>query len=65
MTEPDDDVMAQTWCCLTCSTRLRFGELRLQGGAVRCPRCESVALHPAGGETVALDDYVGPVGTLN
>ena len=56
MSEREDDVMAQTWCCLTCSSRLRFGELRLAGGAVRCPRCESVALHPAGGETVALDE---------
>ncbi|CAA2104542.1 hypothetical protein ASF27_12220 [Methylobacterium sp. Leaf102] len=64
MTE-SDEVMQQTWCCLTCSAKFRWGEVRMAAGGLHCPRCDAVSLHPAGGEVRVLDGYDGEIGTLN
>jgi hypothetical protein len=60
-----DDVMAETWCCLTCSSTFRFGQIRMADGRLHCSRCESLELHPATGETIEVAEYRRPVGTLN
>lgn len=66
VTETQDDVMAQTWACLTCSSKFRFGQIRMRGGCLACPHCDDgEGLRPAGGEVHELDEYHGPVGTLN
>lgn len=62
--EPEDDVMQQTWCCLTCSATFRFGQIRMKGGALHCPKCDAGTIHPAGGETVEIDQYEGEIGPL-
>ena len=60
----EDDVMAHTWCCLTCSSQFRFGEIKLRLG-LHCPRCDGEDLHPAGDEVVELQGYEGPIGILS
>lgn len=62
---PDKDVMQQRWCCLTCSSTFRFGQIRMQAGGLHCPKCDALAIHPATGETVELERYDGEIGTLN
>lgn len=59
-----EDVMEQAWCCLTCSSRVRFGEL-LASDTLRCPKCHSPDLHPADGATVTAPEYNGVIGTRN
>lgn len=64
MTEPDPtDVMQQTWCCLACSSRFRFGQLRLHDGGLHCPRCDALAIHPADGKVEEIGEYRGEIGT--
>lgn len=66
MTAADEpDVMQQPWCCLECNATFRWGKIRMLRGALRCPKCESVKLHPADGTTHELDSYQGEIGTLN
>lgn len=62
---PEPDVMAQTWCCLTCNATFRFGLIRMANGGLHCPRCDGGELHPAGGEVVEVPGYAGPIGPLN
>lgn len=66
VTETQDDVMAQTWACLTCNTTFRFGQIRMRRGALGCPNCDDAdGLQLADGRSFAVDEYHGPVGTLN
>lgn len=61
----DRDVMKQLWCCLTCSETFRFGQIRMRGGSLHCPLCDSDSLHPADGSMIELDSYEGEIDTLN
>ena len=62
MTGPCDE----PWCCLTCFSKFRFGELRTlpKSGLVHCPVCSSAYVHPAGKEQRELAEYHGDRGTL-
>jgi Zn finger protein HypA/HybF involved in hydrogenase expression len=59
------DVLQERWCCLTCSSTFRCGQLIMRERGLHCPKCDSVDVHPATGETVELNCYAGEVGTLN
>jgi hypothetical protein len=65
MSGEPNDVMQQTWCCLACNTTFRFGRIRMKGGGLHCPECDSGNLHPADGEQHETDAYHGEIGTLN
>ncbi len=64
-----DDVMDQPWCCLTCSGRFRFGQLKTKGDGhsavgLYCPKCGGWNIQPADGLAVTLDRYRGERGPL-
>lgn len=63
------DVLDAIWCCMACSSKFRMGELIAVPGAnefgVGCPKCRSGDLQRAGGETVAVPEYRGEIGTIN
>jgi hypothetical protein len=66
VTATEEDVMQQTWACLTCQTTFRYGQIRMRRGGLGCPNCDDDAgLQPADGRSVAVDEYHGPVGALN
>lgn len=56
-----DDVMDQTWCCLACRWKGRFGQL-MASDKVRCPACKSDDIHPADGTATDLAAYHGEIG---
>lgn len=65
-TKPDEpDVMAKTWCCLTCHSKFRFGQIRMRDGGLGCPHCDAGTLYTAEPVVETLDRYDGEVGTLN
>lgn len=51
-----DDVMVQPWCCLTCSARFTFGQIKANP-YLQCPQCKSGNIHPADGTTHDLPEY--------
>ena len=53
------DVMAEPWCCLTCSSRFAFGRLRFGPGALRCPVCRSDDTAAAGGQVYVATEAQG------
>lgn len=53
-----DDVMAQPWCCLTCSWKGTFGKLMARD-VLRCPKCNSADLHPFNEPPVTLERAFG------
>jgi len=60
------DHLDRQWCCFTCNTRFPMGRMRPHPTiyALRCPNCDGMDTHPAHGETIVLDEYLGEPGTL-
>lgn len=45
----DRDVMQDRWCCLTCCSVFRFGQLRFAADGLACPVCRSTNTAAADG----------------
>ena len=64
--DPDNKrLLAAQWCCITCGSRFRLGEV-IVSERLKCPKCGAMeCLQPIDEGPKLLDAYYGETGPLN
>lgn len=65
------NILDEQWVCMACNNKFRLGQMKVSSVSERrplghgCPMCgDGRQIHPATGDTLTLDAYHGPRGTV-